>query len=249
MCGGRDSLNLLLLPWNNPVVALSAEPNYQNAVEFVKKNNLNIEVKKLIDIKTSEIQTDENMECCCRIDMIYWRWGVSLRKVMAEYDFKAIIWKGQFGDNILTPYWKEYIYPKTKVRLFFAKVFRKISFLMPVFLQHAIGEKILPQTYERAWDIASQRQGAHMGFIRAISGVLAVSAYHGKGMTALNKKVNLARAVQKDIRKDIGRILMGKDVWYPDNNPSPAVSNYRINNHNPDLLIKNLKEHGIQVFG
>ena len=45
LCGGRDSLNLLLLPWTNHTVALSAPPNYELVRRFVRENGLDVEVR------------------------------------------------------------------------------------------------------------------------------------------------------------------------------------------------------------
>ncbi len=247
LCGGRDSLNLLLLPWNNPVVALSAEPNYPLALEFVKNNDLDIEVRRLEDPFDKNTLKHESLECCCRIDMVHWRWGGHLKKIMEDYGKKAIIWKGQFGDNLLTPYWKEYVFPKTKFNIYGSKAYRKLSFLMPNFLKYWIGEKILKGGYVRAWHIFAQRQGAHMGFIRALCDTLALSAYHGKEMTKLYKKVNLARAVQHDIRAAIGRKLLGREAWYPHINPGPEVSKFRQDAHNPEQFINMLEENGIRI--
>ena len=39
LCGGKDSLNLLLLPWKQPTKAVSAEPNYPLVAEFVRRND------------------------------------------------------------------------------------------------------------------------------------------------------------------------------------------------------------------
>ena len=62
------------------------------------------------------------------------------------------------------------------------------------------------------------------------------------------KKVDLGKAVQKDVRQEIGVMLLGRDVVYPDQNPHPDVSNARAGLHNPDLLIKLLKENNINVI-
>ena len=80
MCGGRDSMNLLLLPWKNPIVALSAEPNYPLVCDFVKNNNLNIEVRLLEEHQDDEALQSEILEACCRANLMHWRWGVHLKK-------------------------------------------------------------------------------------------------------------------------------------------------------------------------
>ena len=41
MCGGKDSLNLLLVPWKNPVLVASASPNYELVQKFISDNGLN----------------------------------------------------------------------------------------------------------------------------------------------------------------------------------------------------------------
>lgn len=113
MCGGKDSLNLLLLPWSNPVVALSAEPNYKLVCEFVRSNDLDMKVEKLEDLYDEDMLEDEILEACCRADLSHWRWGIHLRKIVQKHSQKVVIWKGQLGDVYMSPTWKSYIYPKT----------------------------------------------------------------------------------------------------------------------------------------
>ena len=253
LCGGRDSLNLLLLSWENSTIAVSAEPNYPLVCEFIKNNNLDIKTIRLDDLHDPEMLIEENLECCCRIALPEWKWGAGLRKVAngfdkkGGFDKKVIFWKGHFGDTLLTPDWKSYINKNYKVKRFFSKVYRRTSHLLPDFLKYWIGEKFLPDVYKQGWNVAALMQGAHLSFIRSLTGAHALSAYHGKHMTGVYKQVNFARALQTDIRVEIGKKLLGRDVWYPDDNPSPPLSTIRIGLHDPDQFIMKLKENGINV--
>lgn len=55
LCGGKDSLNLTLLPWRNPTVIASAPPNYELVVRFVKENGLEMRVLRLDDLNDAEV--------------------------------------------------------------------------------------------------------------------------------------------------------------------------------------------------
>ena len=82
MCGGKDSLNLLLLPWANKTVALSAAPNFPLVEQFVHKNGLQMEVVELKDDKDPELLKHELLENCCRMDPQHWRWATGLRSIL-----------------------------------------------------------------------------------------------------------------------------------------------------------------------
>ncbi|MEZ5756636.1 MAG: hypothetical protein R3D86_00285 [Emcibacteraceae bacterium] len=249
MCGGKDSLNLLLLPWQNPVVAYSAVPNYPLVCDFVKENNLDIEVRLLEDSFDENYLQDEIAELCCRLDSVHWRWGHHIKKITDDYSKKLIIWKGQMADAYFAPRWKTYIYPENEPRLFFCKVYNKLSPYLPMFLSVPFGHLISRMVADTVWNKGAISQGDHMAFIRALTDTLVLSAYHGKNVQKVLSSVDLAKAVQKDVRMKIGEMLHGKPVIYPSSNPSPKLSGFREGSHKPEKFIDLLKKHGVDIIG
>lgn len=241
MCGGKDSLNLLLLPWENPVVALSAEPNYDLVCEFVEKNSLDIQVRKLEDTYNDEHLEDEIAENCCRVDLAHWRWGIHLREIVQEYDGKVVIWKGQVGDLYMSDTWKTYMYPSNPVEMFIRKVYKKTSFLLPRYVNEKIGKFLQPSIIKATWDKSANLQGCHMGFIRSLSDCLVLSAYHGPHMVSVLSEAHLGAVAQHDIRPKIGKLLLGRDIIYPVSNPAPKISGFRLNKHKTELFVSSLK--------
>jgi hypothetical protein len=47
LCEGKDSLNLSLLPWKNPVIVASASPIYNLVKAFTTDNDLSFDVISL----------------------------------------------------------------------------------------------------------------------------------------------------------------------------------------------------------
>lgn len=248
MCGGKDSMNLLLLPWENPVVALSAEPNYQLVKEFVAQNNLNIDVLKLDDTNDRGELDYEIVEACCRADLAHWRWGADLRKIADTYQHEAIIWKGQLGDVYYTNNWKNFITPYVEPQRTVRRLYKKFSYLLPQFINKKIGHKFQPIVIRRVWEVCSSLQGGHMSFLRGLMDMLVLSAYHGPNMSSLIKKADLGALCQNDIRPKIGKILLGRDVFYPESNPTPKMSDFRTGLHLPDNFCALLEQAGIEVI-
>ncbi len=247
LCGGKDSLNLLLLPWQNPVVVYSAEPNFLLVQDFVKDNSLAIEVRKLEDTYSEEHLADEILELCCRVDSRHWRWAKHIRDISEDYSKKIVIWKGQMGDVFCAPNWKTYIYPETQPKLFLCKFYKKLSPFMPQYLSKRIGNIIIRDVELTHWNKGSISQGVHMAFMRSLADCLVVSAYHGKNVTEVLSKVNLPSAVQTDIRGKLGNIIHGREVIYPLSNPSPGLSDMRKGAHEPDKFIKLLRKNDIEI--
>lgn len=247
MCGGKDSMNLLLLPWKNPVIALSAEPNYPLVCEFVRQNELDIEVQLLEDHIDENYLDEEIAELCCRMDGNHWRWTKHLNEISEHYSKRVIIWKGQLGDLYMTSDWMIFMRPHFQPKFFFCRVFKKIAPFLPVSWAGFIGHYILPGFVRALWMKSSIAQGCHNGFIRSLTDTLVLSAYHGKSVTDVIKNSDLPRVVRRDVRPKIGRLLLGRSVLYPKTNPSPALSTVRTGAHRPEHLIKISKDHGIKI--
>lgn len=247
MCGGKDSLNLLLLPWENPVVAISADPNYELVREFVANNCLNVKVIRLEDKYDETGLNNEILEACCRADLCHWRWGIHLKQIVAEYNHKTIIWKGQLGDVYMSPAWKTYLYPTKQPQNFFCKVYKKISPFLFDFLNEKIGKIIQPHVIRTSWDKSANLQGCHVGFIRALCDCLVLSAYHGAKVTSVFSKANLSSVAQEDIRSEVGELILGKKVVYPKENPGPKISSFRIDKNLPEIFIEQVAKAGIEI--
>lgn len=227
LCGGKDSLNLLLLPWKGEVIALSAEPNFPLVKKFVADNGLDIEVQFLEDKLDEQELHDEVLECCCRVDMVHWRWGAHLKEISQQNNGKLIFWKGQMADLYTSDKWKVYMHPEHPVQMFAHKVYRKLEPITPFVIKQAIGRRIQPIAVQAAWDRGAVMQGSHLAFIRAIANCLVLSAYHGPEVMKVWQKVDLASAAQKDMRNLVGEILLGRSVVYPESNPAPPPSMIR----------------------
>lgn len=247
LCGGKDSLNLLLLPWKETTIAVSAEPNYDLVRQFVKENNLDCEVVRLEDSQDQNELNHEILECCCRADLQHWRWGAHLRTIAREHNYKAVFWKGQVGDLYMSNKWKTFMHPVRQPEEFARKVFKRLERPLPFQVNRAIGRLLQPRVIEATWDRCSALQGCHMGFIREITDNLVLSAYHGPKMIKVWSEADLGSVAQQDMRHLVGRILLGKDVIYPKTNPAPENSPFREGLASPDKFLRALSEGGIRV--
>lgn len=216
LCGGRDSLNLLLLPWRNPVLALSAAPNFALVERFVHDNALRMDVRELRDEDRSLLDA-EILTNLCRNDLRHCRWSGELHALAAEFGGRAVFWKGQLGDTFLTPFWRSYTHP--------AKARRIVR--LPFVREHVGGT--LGQAYfwwSHYWR-GAMWQGTHLSLLRDLTGALFLSAYHGVRVTELLAEVDLESVVTEDLRPAIGAELAGAPVHYPLSNPGPASSTWR----------------------
>ena len=84
LCGGKDSLNMLLLPWRAPVLAVSARPNYPLVREFIAANKLAIECRELRD-EDRELLPLEIFYNGCLSELMHCRWSGELRALAAKY--------------------------------------------------------------------------------------------------------------------------------------------------------------------
>jgi len=250
LCGGKDSLNLLLLPWRNPVYAASAPPNYALVKQFVEDNELDVRVVPLHDVADDALLDAEVIENGCRNNLEHCRWGGDLRALSRKHDGKVIFWKGQIGDALMTPHWKEVgrcpdsLYEKGR------KAYRRAEKLLPVFARTTVGHRFLEPSFRRIlWERCAMWQGAHVSLIRAVADCLVLSAYHGPEMAKATAEVDLTRAVLTDLRDEVGARLLGRPVKYPDTNPGPPVSTLRSNRSSPALYLDLLRSAGVDVIG
>ena len=247
LCGGKDSLNLLLLPWKNPTVAASAPPNFELVKEFVCVNQLDYEVIHLQDPHDERVLEHEVLEACCRVNLSQWRWGVHLRDIALKYNGKIIFWKGQLADIYTTDLWKRFMHPPRIFEGLIRKTYKRLGKPLPFAINRAIGRFLQPRVIQATWDRSATMQGCHMAFIREITDCLTLSGYHGPEMIKVWEEVDLGSVAQRDMRHLVGRHLHGKDVIYPSFNPSPPPSKIRIGMSRPIKFIELLKAGGIRI--
>jgi hypothetical protein len=248
LCGGKDSLNLLLGPWKRPVVALSAPPNFEHVRDFVRANDLPHEVRRLDDPRDDAVLEREILETCCRASLEHYRWGAHLQLIARELGGELIFWKGQVGDALTTPYWKTLCHPPSGARRKAHRAYVFAEPFVPAGLRRRIARDVLEPYFRRTlWIRCAMFQGSHMSVIRAVSDCLVLSGYHGREMTRLVREVDFTDAVPEDIRPRIGRLLLGRDVRYPSENPSPPPSQLRVGLSHPDRFLELLARERFPV--
>lgn len=226
LCGGKDSLNLLLLPWSNPVTAISAQPNYPLVKRFVVENELPIEVVALGDPYDADLRTIETALALGRADLQHWRWGGDLMRIAASHDHRALFWKGQLADLYTTAKWRKVAHRPGRFERYARAAYARAAPRFPA-LDRLVGGVAQARFAQVSWTRCAVLQGAHMDFIRELTGVLPLSAYHGPAMMAVIERAVLPPLTRRDIRFDIGAALLGRPVRYPTENPAPPPSSQR----------------------
>lgn len=233
LCGGKDSLNLLLLPWTNPVIAVSARPNFPLVQQFVRDNRLAIDVLELEDRDASLIES-EIAANACRIGLDHVRWVAELRALAGRFERRCVFWIGAMADVLSTPKWRTYHHWSLLGRL------RGLPGLR---LSEAdAGQSLFSWTcYYRG----AMWQGGNMSLLKELTDALVLSAYHGPAMRDLLGRVDLRGAVTRDIRPAIGAALAGGEVVYPTTNPSPPPSKFRAGRSHVSAFVEVLARHGV----
>ncbi|WP_434423803.1 hypothetical protein [Nannocystis pusilla] len=235
LCGGKDSLNLLLLPWKNPVIAVSARPNFPLVQQFVKDNRLGMDVVELVDRDASLLDSEIAVNAC-RIGLDHVRWVAELRELAGRFERRAIFWVGAMADVLTTPKWRTYNHSLALARL------RALPGLRGLAATDA-GQSLFWWTcYYRG----GMWQGGNMSLLKEITDALVLSAYHGPAMRSLLAHVDLRGAVTADIRAAIGEALAGGPVVYPTTNPSPPPSPFRKRRSHVAAFVEVLARHGIR---
>lgn len=233
LCGGKDSLNLLLLPWKNPVLAVSAEPNFPLVQQFVRDNRLAVEVERLDD-RDASLLDSEVAHNACRSSLEHIRWSGELHALAARFERRAIFWLGAMADAFTTPKWRVYSHPSWLASL------RRLPGLRGLSDTEAAQDFHAWTSYYRG----AMWQGSCLSLMKGMTDALVLSAYHGPAMRALLARLDL-RAVVRDIRPQIGETLAGGPVVYPTANPSPAPSSFRRGHAGLDRFVAVLARHGL----
>lgn len=217
LVGGKDSLNLLLLPWRNPVVAYSADPNYPLVREFVERNSLPLQVVHLQD-DAGDLHS-QVVENATLLSLQHCRWTGHLDAIAKAHAGEVVFWKGQLGDVFNTPYWQRYAsFPVhrsaprgiQRFKSWGARLIERIG------REDRSPLEVALETRGAYW------QGTHMALLRGLLNAPVLSAYHGARAERIWSTVDRQKAVQMDLRPLMGELWAGKPVWYPDLNPSPA---------------------------
>lgn len=233
LCGGKDSLNLLLLPWRNPVIAASAEPNFPLVQQFVRDNRLAIDVVRLDDVDASLLDS-EVASNACRADLEHMRWSGELRALAARLSGRAVLWYGALGDIYMTPKWRNYSHPRWLQSL------RGLPGL------RGLADREAAQDFH-AWTCyyrGAMWQGTSLSLVRELTDAVVLSAYHGPKVREVFARLDL-RVVTHDIRPALGEALAGGPVVYPTANPSPPPSSFRRGLAGLDRFLAVLARHGL----
>lgn len=227
LCGGKDSLNILLADWSAPVIAYSAEPNFPLVQKFVLDNGIDIEVRRLDDIDPGEGLPREIAEASCLVDLENWKWTAHLKQIARDLDYQVVFWKGQVADAFLTNYWRSYTSSRSGQYKFFKKAYRKLAKTAPGLVDPLFAQQATADMQQAIWERAAVGQGAHLGMLRSICNALFLSVYHGPNTYDVMRRINFRALSHEDIRPAIGAALLGREVRYPVENPAPPASSYR----------------------
>jgi hypothetical protein len=249
LCGGKDSLNILLADWKAPVVAYSAEPNFPLVRKFVADNGIDIEVRRLDDIDPGEGLMREVAEASCLVDLSNWKWTTHLKKISADLDHQVVFWKGQVADAFLTNYWRSYTSSRSASYKFFKKAYRKVARTAPGLVDPFFAKRAIADMEQAVWERAGVGQGAHLGFLRSICNALFLSVYHGPRAYDVMRRVNFRALSHDDIRPAIGIALLGREVRYPAENPAPQPSRFRAGLRTVEHYADALRSLGIETDG
>lgn len=249
MCGGLDSLNMLLVPWRNPVLVLSAPPNYELVRAFMAENALSFDLVELNDSDTSMLDV-EVLVNACRNDLAHCRWGPQLARLARDLGGRLIFWKGQLGSPFMTAKWKHYCHERDRLAEVTDRVVRVTGGRGKDRLRRWLnGSSILQRRCLSAcWNRGAMWQGAHVSILRQLTGALVASIYHGPAVREVREDVDLRLAVPYDVRPLIGECLRGSPVVYPSANPGPGPSAMRQGCSGVAPFIEALRRIGIPVL-
>jgi hypothetical protein len=243
LCGGRDSLTLLLLPWKNPVLVASGAPNYELVKKFVAVHSLGFDVVELVD--DSSLLNLEILVNCCRNRLDHTRFGPPLVRLAESFDRKVVFWQGALADTFMTPYWQRYRHKSRGLKRLVERNLDKIEYRREWNRERATLRQ--GRYFDALWRRGAMWQGAHQSIIRQLTGSLALSAYHGPAMREVIQSVDLFTAVPRDVRPQLGARLFGAPVAYPETNPGPPKAQFRKGHSHLKPFLNQLSALGIPI--
>jgi len=247
LCGGRDSLNLLLVPWKNPTLVASAPPNYPLVCEFVSRHALGYEVIPLVD--DDDLLPWEIVAAACRISLNHCRWSRHLRSIALELGPRCLFWKGQLGDTFTTDFFRTYTHSRTIRRLRHTAVAMASVVGAGARMRRFAEESRLAQGLfvgSLFWR-GAMWQGVHGSLLRTLVQRPFLSGYHGPAVERLLGRVDLARAVGDDMRPLVGERLFGRPVQYPEENPGPPARESRLGRSSVGDFAAAVRELGLPL--
>ncbi|MGD2153735.1 MAG: hypothetical protein PVG79_10755 [Gemmatimonadales bacterium] len=243
LCGGRDSLALLLLPWKNPVLVASGAPNFELVERFIAEQSLGCDLVELRD--DGSLLNLEILVNCCRNRLEHCRYGPHLRSLAESFDRKVVFWQGSLADTFTTPYWRRYRHKSRGLKRLLERTADKIECRREWNRERATVRQW--RYFDALWRRGAMWQGAHHSIIRQLTGALTLSAYHGPAMREVLRSVDLFTAVPHDIRPQLGARLFGAPVAYPETNPGPPKSGFRKGHSHLKPFLKRLSALGIPI--
>ena len=245
-----------ILPLKQPVIVASAPPNLPLVEEFVRRNGLALEVRELDD-RSTELLDAEILINTCRNDLTHCRWGPALRRINEEFDRRVVFWKGQMGDRLFTPAWCNYPRSNTAKRNYAIQApwffgLTRLTFGRGEYKLRAaleVARVTQRQAFRNFWERGAMWQGAHVSFIRQVTGALVVSIYHGPAVMDVLGRVDLRLAARFDLRERIGEILAGRRLRYPATNPGPPRSWIRAGHSHLAAFLEVWRSLGLEVEG
>ena len=244
LCGGRDSLALLLLPWKNPVVVASGAPNFEFVRRFIAEHSPDFDLVELRDDDRSLLNL-EMLVNCCRNRLEHCRYGPHLAKLADSFDRKVVFWQGSLADTFTTPYWRRYRHKSRGLKRLVERTADKIEYRREWSRERAAVRQW--RYFDALWRRGAMWQGAHHSIIRQLTGALTLSAYHGPAMREVLQSVDLFAAVPHDIRPQLGERLLGAPVAYPETNPGPPKSRFRKGHSHLKPFLKRLAALGVPI--
>jgi len=250
MCGGRDSLNMLLVPWRNPVLVVSAPPNHALVRAFMAENGLAFDLIELDDLDASLLEV-EVLVNVCRNDLAHCRWAPQLARLARELSGRVIFWKGQLGSPFMTAKWKHYCHERDRLAELTDRIVRLTGGRGKHRLRRWLDESSILQRrcLSACWERGAMWQGAHVSILRQLTGALVASMYHGPTMRKVREAVDLRSAVPCDVRPLIGECLHGSPLAYPSVNPGPGPSPIREGCSSVTTFVEAVRRIGIPVVG
>ena len=112
-----------------------------------------------------------------------------------------------------------------------------------------LGSRTIPAAQQRRvadnpWLRGAMMQGTHMALLRSLCDCLVLSGYHGPAVQAVVSAVDLPSCVRRDVRPQTGRLLLGREVWYP-----PQVKALVVILGDGGGGLVDLREHGRHTLG
>lgn len=241
MVGGKDSLNLLLLPWQCPVTAISADPNYPLVKKFIEENRLDMKVIRLED---SAPRPDlEMLHNFGRLDLEHVRWLTHLQQFVDSHPC-PVFWSGLVMDIVLKQDWRRIVRrhtgPFTRPVQSLARNKAGNSRLLP------LGPGYRLRLANEISTRCALTQGSWASTCQSLFDCHVLSPYHLPEVLPAMSHWDIL-GVDRDWRPDLGAIWLGRPVIYPSSNPSPPNSTIRQPLNSATEFLRVVEESGIKI--